>query len=323
MLETIIVSGTIAGLFYAFIALGFNLIYGVSGMVNMAHGVLVMIGAYIYGLLFLMYFPDWRAIPDWKIPDPSIPFLIIILSCIIVMVIGTAFYRLALHYILGNEVSILIASICGCIIIGRALNIYLAQAGFAMYNTQLFSLHPPINPEWTRISIPGIYTTSERVSTSTILAVEVALACFAILAVFITKTKTGRAMKALSQDLEAAILMGINAEKLFMLTTALSSFFACLAGIFYFSSLVGLSGSVAPWSWLECLGYSFAVVILGGLGSLKGTVLSGLIIGYVQYYLLNARIISTDLGNAVPFAIIALMLLIRPKGLFGKRVEME
>jgi|Deesub1362B_J571_1020462.scaffolds.fasta_scaffold00352_15 branched-chain amino acid transport system permease protein len=302
MLEQIIIFGTLSGLVFALIALGFTLVYGISGIVNLTHGAFFMLSAYIYGIL-IRFLPNFISL---EFPYLT-PVIALILSTLFTGIIGSIFYRLALHPILGDEISILVVSICGCLIFQQL--IFLIMGSLQAASFRIPSL------------IHGIvYIGSVRVLTRTILAAFVSILAFITLTILLEKTKAGNAMKALSQDLEAAMLMGISTERLYIFTTAIS---ACLAGIagIMFTSTVTESVSVAM--WLDCLAYSFAIVIIGGLGSIKGTLLGGLIFGYAQA---AANIIIPYAGylqESFPFIIMILVLIIRPKGLFGKRVEME
>jgi branched-chain amino acid transport system permease protein len=124
-------------------------------------------------------------------------------------------------------------------------------------------------------------------------------------------------MKALSQDLEAAMLVGISVEKMYMLTSAISAGIASIAAVFYTS----ITGSASWDMWLLALAFSFSIVILGGLGSIKGTLIGAFIFGYSIAYIALAS--GGGLVTSFPFMVMLVVLIIRPKGLFGKRVEME
>jgi len=288
MIEKILIYGAVAGAVYTLLALGFTLIYGVSGVTNLAHGTLFMLGAYIFSTLLSQLEP--------------IPALI--LAALIVSGIGTIIYRIAIHPIIEDEVAILVVTVCIALIVQQLL--------LLIYGPSFYPIPPFL--EGTSI-IWGVVISNARLaafSASMVLCIG--------LWIFISKTKIGKAMRAISQDLEVAMLMGINTERLYMLTMGISASFAAIAGIFIASSSVGVA---ATSMWLEPLAMSFAIVILGGLGSVKGTVIGGFIIGYAQiavtYLVPKGGMIIT----AVPFTIMVLVMFIRPKGLFGKRVEME
>jgi branched-chain amino acid transport system permease protein len=305
MIESIIVLGTISGLIYALIALGFTLVYGISGVVNLTHGIFVVLGAYFYGILL-------NVLPNYVSPDFSFltPVLAILLSCIITGIIGSVFYRMTLHQILGDEVGILIASICSALIFYQLIYITLGVSAAFSFDVKL-----PL--QWLP---PKIRLINTEVLTGRALAALVSFLSFIVLSILISKTKTGRAMKALSQDLEAAMLMGISTEKLYMFTAAISAGLASLAGILYASTVTfGVSAQM----WMLGLAISFTVVVLGGLGSIKGSLLGGLILGISETAVVKILPGGGVLQTSIPFMIIIVVLIIRPKGLFGKKVEME
>jgi branched-chain amino acid transport system permease protein len=305
MLESIIILGTITGLIYALIALGFTLVYGISGVVNLTHGAFFILGAYIYSIL-LSFIQNYVS-PDFLYLTPL---LAILLSCIITGIIGSIFYRVTLHQILGDEVGILIASICGCLIFYQLMYITVGVSAAFSFDVKL--------------PIPGLPSKITLINTDVLtgraLAALISLTAFITLSLLISKTKTGRAMKALSQDLEAAMLMGISLEKLYMFTTAISSGLASLAGVLYTSTVTfGVSAQM----WMIGLAISFTVVVLGGLGSIKGSLLGGLILGISETAVMKIIPKGGVLQTSIPFIIIILMLIIRPKGLFGKKIEIE
>ena len=128
-------------------------------------------------------------------------------------------------------------------------------------------------------------------------------------------------MRAVSQDREAAMLMGINTERLYMLTIAISAAFATVAAVFISGAILG--GQASPHMWLSPLFTSFAIVVLGGLGSIKGTLLGGFIIAYAEVAVANLLPQGGQLVTTVPIVVMVIIILIRPKGLFGKQIEME
>jgi branched-chain amino acid transport system permease protein len=138
--------------------------------------------------------------------------------------------------------------------------------------------------------------------------------------VFTAKTKAGKAVKALSQDIEAAMLMGVNAPKMYMVIAGIAAGLASIASVLKISAYAEPASALM---WIEYLSLSFSIVILGGLGSTKGTVLGALIFGYVHAIVEFQFPKAGSLLPILPFAVMILILFIRPKGLFGKRIEME
>lgn len=297
LIETILLYGAISGAIYALLALGFTLIYGICGVVNLSHGAFFMLGAYAFFSFSVVFFQL-----------PPIPALI--LAAIFVGIVSGITYRLTVHPVLEDEVAVLVVTVGLALIFQQLTLLYedwLRKQGF-------ISVTIPSFVQGT-INILGV---TERYSR--LLAFAASLGLFISLWVFISITKIGKAMKAVSQDREAAMLMGINTERLYILTMALSASLAALAGVFIAASTTGVA---TPYMWLSPLAMSFAIVILGGLGSIKGTFIGGFIIGYAE----NIVALLVPQGGvfvlAVPFMIMVLVLFLRPKGLFGKRVEME
>jgi len=303
LIEAVLLSGVISGAIYALLALGFTLIYGVSGLVNMAHGSFFMIGPYAFFVLDSLFFSLFPSL-GLSLSSLWITIFALVVAAIVTGIVGSVTYRLTMHYVIGDDVAILVVTVALAIIFQQ-----LVLMGFGPSNFPI--------PTFLREStiILGVTLTQSR-----ILAFVVSLVLFLSLWLFISRSKTGRAMRALSQDREAAMLMGINTGRLYMLTIAISAAFAAVAGIFIAASSTGVAN---PFMWLEPLALSFAIVILGGLGSIKGTLIGGFIIGYagstVEILLPQGGTIIT----AVPFVIMVVILFLRPKGLFGKRIEME
>ena len=302
MWEYILIQGFISGVIYALIAIGFALVYGISGISNLTQGAYFMIGPFIYGTLK-------ETLPHY-LPNLSSNMILavaLILSCIIMAIIGSAFYRIALHPLLGQEVNILIVSICGCIIFQQLILITVEPGKAFMFNIGEL--------------LPGkLIIGNVEVLKGKLLAAFVSILFFITLAIVIKGTKIGKAMRALSEDIEAAMLMGVNVEKIFMLISGIAAFLASLGGIFYVTTT---TYSVSVWMWLQGLAWAFTVVVLGGLKSLKGAFVGGLIFGYAEIIIKKVLPQGGLIIQSFPFIITILVLLIRPKGVFGKRIEME
>ncbi len=299
MIEPILIFGLIHGLIYALVGLGFTLAYGISGIVNLFHGISFVIGAYLYGIFLDYLSPTF----SYLSPIPAI-----ILSCIATGLIGSIFYRITLHQLLGDEVGVLMTSILGCVILQQLILLTLGREAAILQ----FSIKPLISGQ-----VRLLNTDAPAGQT---LAALISIIAFAVLAIFISKTKIGRAMRALSQDLESAMLMGVSTEKTYILTTMISAGLASLAGILYASTI---TQGVRSFFWIQALAISFTVVILGGLGSIKGSILGGLIYGIAESAAVRLLPRGGALQQSIPFIVIILALLIMPKGLFGKRIEME
>ena len=303
LIKAIIIYGAISGGVYALLALGFTLIYGVADVLNLAHGSLFMIGTYIFFVL---------ATPYGGIQIGLLPALI--LAAIFVAILGIVAYRLTIHPIIEDPLSVMVVTISLAMILQESMVL-----GFGSYRQPVPSLVEGLANIW------GV-----KVTYSKILAFAASLILFVILLIFITKAKIGRAMRAVSQDREVAMLMGVNTERLYMLTMAISASLVAVAGVLIASSTAGVT---YPHIWTSPLYMSFAIVILGGLGSIKGSLIGAFIIAYVENTFvfaidpIIARILAFPVGGSLSGAVIMLtmmlVILIRPKGLFGKRVELE
>ncbi len=297
MIERLIVIGAMSGAVYALLALGFTLIYGVARVVNFTHGAFFMLGAYMF------YAFGARGIFQLD-PLPAL-----ILAAIFVGVMGGVTYLLTIHPIIEDELAVLVSTVAVALIIQQ-----LIVLGFTNAFDSAYLAVPPF------LSGPYFTLLGVRVARSRVIVSGISLVLVAAVMIFITKAKIGKAMRAIAQDREAAMLMGINTTRIVMLTMAISTSLGAIAGIFIASST---TGTAEPSMWLSPLVLSFAIVILGGLGSIKGTLLGAFIVGYAE----NAVVIGLPRGSylagAVALGIMVIVLLLRPRGIFGKRIELE
>jgi len=301
LIEFLLIYGAIAGAVYALLALGFTLIYGVADVVNMAHGALFMLGAY----MFFTFSPAVKD-PALVIPSPLTvdPVLALILAAIFVGIVGSIIYVLFINPVIKDVLASLVVTVAVAIVIQQIIYVEFGGVHRAVYPFASGS-----------IDILGVTVTYTK-----LLALGVSMILFALISIFIAKSKIGKAMRATAQDREAAMLMGINTTRLCILTMAISSSLAALAGIL----IAGSTTQVAyPHMWLTPLAMSFAIVILGGLGSIKGTLLGAFIVGYAESAVDLMIPEGSFLKGAVALAVMVLVLLFRPKGLFGKRIELE
>jgi branched-chain amino acid transport system permease protein len=297
LIENILITGALTGAVYALLALGFTLIYGVAGVVNMAHGALFMLGAYMFFVFgSLGVFSGSGVIPDF------------VLAVIFVGVMGSIVYLLAIRQIIKDMLAVLVVTI------GVAL---LFQHSITIIFVNVFGRADQPVPSFLSSSHTFL---GVAVPDSSLLVAAVSLSLFALVWTFITTFKIGKAMRAVAQDREAAMLMGINTTRLYMLTIAISASLAATAGILQASST---TGTAQPAMWLKPLVMSFAVVVLGGLGSIKGTLVGAFVIGYVESAVIVALPTMSFLSGAFALAIMVLVLVLRPRGIFGKRVELE
>jgi Branched-chain amino acid ABC-type transport system, permease components len=287
ILLQVIFWGLYAGCIYILLATGLNLIFGVMKIVNFAHGEFLMIGAYITATIFFLTGLN--------------PYVIILFSMLALIGIGAVVERLCFRPILGtsklNEIFLSIGLI------------YIFQSGAAMiWGDEWQSIKSP----YEGITIP---LGSLNVPLDYIIIIVVTAGILCALYLFLRKTKTGREMRATSQNRKGAVLVGINVERMDILSFGLGCALAAAAG-----TLWVVSGQVFnPYMGSIPAVKAFAIIILGGLGSIPGAIIGGLIYGIAEngaaYYLGGVW------KDAISFIILIVVLVVRPTGLFGESGE--
>lgn len=303
------ISGFALGGIMAFYALGLSIIWGTSRIINIAHGEFILIGAYITYFLHASFvsacnnscFPA-----SFSFMYSIEPFLYFPIAGIIVGLIGMFVQYFLYNKIVGQEEIV-------SLILGFGVSIILYGMLIVFFTGNNKFLSTPAST--TSIGIFG-YT----VVTGQAIAVVLSFAIFIFTYFYMEKTDTGRAIRAISQDKEAALLMGVNDTKIFMIAMFISSFIAGASG-----TIIGALYSFSPDSANYYLGNSFVISVLAGLGTIQGVFIAGLIIGIV--YSLTTFITAQYTTNisgiepAVAFFIMIIVIIVRPLGLFGRRSE--
>jgi branched-chain amino acid transport system permease protein len=277
-----IVSGILTGSLYAMIGVGLTVIFGVMRIINMAHGDMVMLG--MYGAFLSITF--------LKID----PFISIILWIPIAFFIGVFIYRFLLKNIVpAGELNTLLYT-AGLSLLIANLVLFVATGDYRTIKLKYAIM--PLRPFDIAVPIP--------------LAIAFGMAILITIALywFLVRTDTGRAIRATSQEPEAAALMGVNVDRTAIITFALGTALACSAGVLLAPSLY-LYPTVGEILVAKC----FVIVVLGGLGSVPGAIAGGLLLGVVES--LGAVYVSVPYKDAIGFVIFLLVLLFRPSGLFG------
>ena len=277
-----IVSGILTGSLYAMIGVGLTVIFGVMRIINMAHGDMVMFG--MYGAFLSIAF--------LKID----PFLSILIWIPIAFLVGVFIYRFLLKNIVpAGELNTLLYTAGLSLFIA---NFVLLVATGDYRTIKLKYAIMPLRPFGIAVPIP--------------LAIAFGMAILITIALywFLVRTDTGRAIRATSQEPEAAALMGVNVDRMAIITFALGTALACGAGVLLAPSLY-LYPTVGEILVAKC----FVIVVLGGLGSVPGAIAGGLLLGVVES--LGAVYVSVPYKDAIGFVIFLLVLLFRPSGLFG------
>ncbi len=288
MLQDILVTGLVNGGVYALLAIGFSLIFGVARIVNIAHTAFYMLAAYcFYTLLIRLQLPGALAA---------------LVSVVAVTALSVLCYRLVIEPVREHESAVLIATIALALIF-QELMLYAYGGNF---------LGIPSAVEGV-LTVFGVSIPYQRLL---ILAVAAAMLVGTWLLLY--RTRLGLAIRATANDLEVANLMGMNVHRVAMVTVAISVALAAIAGVVVAPVFV-----VDPFMWLTPLVTMLAIVVLGGLGSLKGSLIGALIIGYVEAITVFALPQGAFLKGAMALSIMVVVLLVRPEGLFGVVFEEE
>lgn len=278
----ILIYGAVTSAIYAMLAVGFTLIFGVARVLNLAHGSFYALGAYgAYVLTSIAGLPLWLAA---------------ILAVAGVSVFGVLAEKILIRPLRYSQLGVLMITL--------AVSLVVEQALFLIFGSEYRNVPAFID---TKLSIGGVDVAGQR-----LLTLLVAVVSIGALYLFIQRTRLGSAILAISQDAEAAKYMGIPSDRIFSLVMAISASLAALAGV-----LAGPFLSVQPSMHLLPIVKAFAIVIVGGLGSIPGSILAALMLGYAET--LVAYLVSTSWTEIVSVLATLLMLVFRPAGFFGKR----
>ncbi|MBD0386176.1 MAG: branched-chain amino acid ABC transporter permease [Nostoc indistinguendum CM1-VF10] len=300
-------NGLSIGSIYAIFALGYTLVYSILGIINLAHGAIFTLGAYLTYALMGGNFGFNGLLANAVLPI-KLPFAIaLILGSTLAGLVGVVMERLAFQPLRrqGSDPLLTVVSSLGVAVVIVNLIQYLVGAESYTYPADTYgNLPPSINFGTQEKEIP--------IRTVQIIIFAVSVVIVAIITYFINRTKYGKAMQAIAEDPTTASLLGINSDRFIILTFFISSFLAGLAG-----TLVASSVSIAgPYFGIAFGLRGLAVIVLGGLGSIPGAVLGGLLIGLVEAFVPAEY---SGYKDAVAYGILFIMLLVRPQGLLGRR----
>lgn len=289
---TALFTGLRLGSIYALVALGYTMVYGIIKLINFAHGDFIMVGG--YSLFFVVPIVQRMGLPGW---------LAVIVAVVICSVIGMATELIAYRPVRknGTNMTALITAISVSLVLEN-----LAQAIPAMGP----------NPRVVNsiFGNEGITVAGASLSYVTIITIVVSAIVMLLLYTFTQKSKTGRAMRAVSEDKQAATLMGINVNRTIITTFGIGAGLAGVAALMYLAQYPSVTNTMGSTLGL----YAFIAAVLGGIGSLPGAMLGGFVIGIV--YSFSSAYISSSLASAFVFLILIIVLLVKPTGILGRNV---
>ena len=283
-----LISGLSLGSIYALIALGYTMVYGIAKMLNFAHGDVIMVGAFAMIV----------TVSNLKLPG----ILGVCLGIIICVILGVFIEFVAYKPLRkAPPLTVLITAI--------GVSYFLQSAALLIFGS-------------TQQSFPGIFNIPNvsigeglTVKGTSILTLGVTMVIMVVLSIFISKSKTGKAMRAVSEDKDAAELMGISVNRTISITFAIGSGLAAVAGLFYGATY----GFVGPYSGSMPGIKAFVAAVFGGIGSIPGAMLGGILLGVIES--LSKAYISTELSDAIVFGVLIVVLLVKPTGLLGKKTN--
>ena len=281
MLE-ILIHGAVSSAIYAMLAVGFTLIFGVARILNLAHGSFYALGA--YGAYFFT--------AHLKLPL----FPAALLAVALVALFGILVERVLVRPMRRSQLAVLMITLAVALVVEQVL--------FLTFGSEYRNVPAFVEAKFT---IGGVDVGGQR-----LLALGVGVVLIVLLWIFIQYTRLGSAILAISQDPEAAKYMGIPSDRIFSIVMGISAALAAAAGV-----LAGPFLTVQPTMWLLPIIKAFAIVIVGGLGSIPGSILAALMLGYAETIV--GYLISTSWTEIVSVLATLLMLVFRPAGIFGKR----
>ncbi len=282
-----LIGGLGLGSVYAIIALGYSMVYGIAKMLNFAHGDVIMVGA------FVAYLAMRAGLPV---------FLAVILSIVVCTVLGVVVERLAYKPLReASSLSVLITAI--------GVSYFLQNGAMLLWGTDT-KIFPTI--------LSGSLTIGElSIPYLTLITILSCVVIMIVLTLFINNTKTGRAMRACSEDKGAAALMGINVNKIISITFAIGSGLAAIAAILLCATYPSVYPTLGSMPGIK----AFTAAVFGGIGSIPGAFLGGLLLGVIEN--MTRAYISTQLSDAIVFMVLIVILLVKPTGLLGKKVNVK
>ena len=284
-----LINGISIGAVYAIIALGYTMVYGIAKMLNFAHGDVIMVGAYISFCV-----TNYLGLPAW---------ISVLAAMAVCTLLGIVIEGLAYKPLRGTpSLAVLITAIGVSYFLQNAAQLIWGSA--AKNYTSVVTM-APIKLFDGRIVVTG----------EVLLTVAVSVVVMLALTFFTNKTRTGKAMRAVSEDRDAAQLMGINVNQTISLTFAIGSALAAVAGVLMCSTIPVLQPTTGSMPGIR----AFTAAVFGGIGSIPGAMIGGILLGIIETF--AKAYLSTQFSDAIVFSVLIVILLVKPAGLLGKQIQ--
>ena len=284
-----LINGISLGSVYAIIALGYTMVYGIAKMLNFAHGDVIMVGCYVTFLTMSRL--GWH------------PLSAVLLSMVVCTTLGITIEKIAYKPLRrAIPLAVLITAI--------GVSYFLQNAALLIFGADTKSFTSVINLPAIKLANGAL-----TISGTTIVTVLVCVIIMIALSLFIKKTKAGQAMLAVSEDKDAAQLMGVNVNGTISLTFAIGSGLAAIAGVLFCSAYPTLTPYTGSMPGIK----AFTAAVFGGIGSIPGAFIGGILLGVIE--ILGRAYISSQLSDAIVFAVLIIVLLVKPTGILGKKIQ--
>ena len=284
-----LINGISIGAVYAIIALGYTMVYGIAKMLNFAHGDVIMVGAYISFCV-----TNYLGLPA---------IVSVIAAMLVCTVLGILIEGLAYKPLRGTpSLAVLITAI--------------GVSYFLQNTAQLIWTSSPKNfTSIVNIKPMAIFGGQLTITGEMIVTVLTAVIVMAALTWFTTRTKMGKAMRAVSEDRDAAQLMGINVNQTISMTFAIGAALAAVAGVLLCSTVPMLQPTTGSMPGIR----AFTAAVFGGIGSIPGAMIGGILLGIIENF--AKAYLSTQFSDAIVFGVLIIILLVKPAGLMGKQIQ--
>ena len=294
-----LIRGLSLGSIYAIIALGYTMVYGIAKMLNFAHGDVIMVGAYACFFTVTGMSPMFE---EGSVAAMVVPALAgVVLSMVVCTALGVVIEGLAYKPLRqAPSLAVLITAI--------GVSYFLQNAALLLWSSSPKIFSPIVGSGQLQVGPLNI----SYVTLVTIVACIVIMVC---LTLFTGKTKMGKAMRAVSEDKGAAQLMGINVNRTISMTFAIGSALAAIAGVLLCSAYPTLTPTTGSMPGIK----AFTAAVFGGIGSIPGAMVGGILLGIIEIF--AKAYISTQLSDAIVFAVLIVVLVVRPAGLLGKQIR--
>jgi len=283
-----LINGLNQGAIYALIALGYTMVYGIIRMINFAHGDFIMIGAYT--LFYTIPMMIHAGMPAW---------ISVFLAVVICAAVGVLVEMIAYKPVRrAGSMSALITAL--------AMSLFLENLAMVLFGAKPHNVQKIFD-------LPSVNVLGVALPLNVILTIAIGVVMMAGLQIFIKNTKIGKAMRAVPQDRDASILAGINVNKIITMTFAIGSALAAVAALMYCAKYPRVTNDMGSMMGLK----AFIAAVLGGIGVIPGAMLGGILVGLIEIYV---KLFAPGWYEAITYAILIVILLVKPSGILGKNV---